>query len=223
MGTSFDNLTGLRFGSLTAIERAGRTGRHAKWKLACDCGATTEALATNLKRGITKSCGCAKRTHGHIHHNRKSATYSSWASMMARCYNPKTPGFELYGGRGISVCERWHNFQNFVADIGPRPDRSYSLDRWPDHNGNYQPDNCRWATATEQASNLRRNRLLVYKGETYTITALARTTGMNLSTLRQRLDKFGMSVEEAVERPLTPRGTVKHRSAKTAVPPAPRP
>lgn len=154
---NFDNIAGKRYGRLVALSY------HApKWLFACDCGEQKRIYATNVKRGLTMSCGCLNRklcserkdniTHG------KSLTpeYKVWQGMHQRCGNPNDKSYSDYGGRGIIVCERWHAFENFLEDMGVRPFKGASLDR-KEVNGNYEPDNCRWATYVQQARNRRDN------------------------------------------------------------------
>lgn len=159
-------MTGQRFGRLTVIKYAytavySGAGRAAHWRCVCDCGRKTTVARGNLLNGSVVSCGCkqredrikqgkANRRHGHA--NRGSRIYQSWFTMRARCNNPNHPYFRRYGGRGIKVCKRWDRFENFLADMGPRP-KGKSLDRWPDPDGDYKPSNCRWATPLQQTHN----------------------------------------------------------------------
>lgn len=131
------------------------------WNCLCDCGKARQAVGRDLTSGRTTSCGCKKSEraktaavrHGHASHEERSREYRSWASMMTRCTNPKYEHWERYGGRGISVCQRWlDSFENFLADMGQRPEGT-SLDRYPNPDGNYEPGNCRWATRVEQRAN----------------------------------------------------------------------
>ena len=117
--------------------------------------------------------------------------------MKQRCSNEKDANYHNYGGRGISVCERWHSFENFLADMGERPSKIHSLDRFPDKNGNYGPDNCRWATPKEQMRNVRYNRMITFNGETYCTAQWAEKLGISAYNIYSRL-KRGMSIEQVM-------------------------
>jgi len=160
------NLIGQRFTRLLVIARAANN-KHgfSMWKCVCDCGNEHIVGAGELIRGETKSCGCLKREriaklkakHGHGKSGNQSPTYRSWCAMHSRCTNPRQINWPDYGGRGITICERWrgeHGFENFLADLGERPE-GQTLERI-NVDGNYQPSNCRWATYTEQRANQRK-------------------------------------------------------------------
>ena len=154
----FVDLTLKRFGHWTVIERAGITERHAiLWRCLCDCGQFRLILGFTLRSGASRSCGCQSNvTHGHARPGKLSREFQCWVSMRSRCRNQSNPGFKRYGGRGISVCQRWESsFENFLADMGPSPGARYSLDRI-DNDGDYEPGNCRWTTGKEQVRHLRK-------------------------------------------------------------------
>jgi len=124
-------------------------------------------------------------------------TYMTWTSMVQRCKNAGNSAWRDYGGRGIQVCERWLDFETFVEDMGPRPSDEYTIDR-KDFNGNYEPDNCRWATATEQARNRSTSRFLTFRGETKPILEWVKYTGIPYRTIIARIDLLGWDIEQAL-------------------------
>jgi len=190
------NLTGKRFARLQVVRRAAsnRAG-NTQWECQCDCGAVAIVLGYRLITGNTQSCGCLKRdrtsarmqelktTHGRS----KTRAYASWKGMLSRCTNPLDPKYPLYGARSIAICQRWLDFKNFFADMGER-ERGQSIER-NNNDGNYEPGNCRWASAKEQANNTRHNRRLTHNGETLTLTEWANKLGITPGTLHERLLK----------------------------------
>jgi len=165
-----NNLIGQRFSRLTV------TGMHSicakknvLWACACDCGGIAKAYAYDLRAGKVQSCGCLTRegrarTHGMAGAGkRRSPTYNVWAAMVQRCTNPLDRNYSYYGGRGITVCERWREFQNFYEDMGEKPD-GLTLDRI-DNDKNYASDNCRWVPMRTQSRNKRSNVLVNVAGK----------------------------------------------------------
>lgn len=187
--------TGHRYGRLLVLGRARdrfTTGGNRKvvWLCQCDCGRLFESDAGRISSGRNKSCGCwnrelsaeRKRTHGLGH----TPEYVSWAAMKGRCLNPRNNAFADYGGRGIGMDPRWMRFEEFYKDMGPRPGVEYSLERIDNEKG-YGPDNCKWATRTEQARNKRTSVWVTYRGQLMLASDLARIGGISLGTLRKRM------------------------------------
>jgi hypothetical protein len=213
------DLVGHRFGRLTVLKRIETPNlcKPTGWLCKCDCGNECAVITYNLRSGTTQSCGCLQlektRTHGYSRlpgTGKKTPTYRSWQSMIARCSNPSCFGFEHYQKKGITVCERWKKFENFLADMGKRPTNK-TLER-KDNSKGYEPDNCKWATKLEQANNRETNRRFTYRGEEYSLSQLARHTGASRSMLRGRLIlSTGWTVEGAVHTPRIPNSKSRQR------------
>lgn len=208
----FIDLTHQTFERWIVVCRAP-SKKNTAWLCFCLCGNSGVIEGVRLKDGGSKSCGCLQRElasarhtkHGHKR-KRASRTYGTWQAMIRRCYDPKHKYFKLYGGRGITICDRWNRekggtFKNFLVDMGERP-IGKTIDRWPNKNGNYEPGNCRWATHKEQCNNQKTNHLVIYNGENLTISQLAEKTGARIHVLYRRISQKGWSVEKALSTPI---------------------
>lgn len=204
---SASGIAGMRFGRLTVISRVGSDRkRQSTWLAACDCGATKIVAAVYLRNGEVKSCGClvresssangkARKRHG-FH---GTSTYRIWSGMMTRCFNENDHAFQLYGGRGIRVCDKWRKFDGFLADMGARP-AGKSIDRIDNDRG-YEPGNCRWATAVQQQNNRSNNRILTFQGLSLSIADWARRVGLPRKVLQGRIVS-GWDASRAITTPV---------------------
>lgn len=196
------NLVGERFGQLRVLSEAGRRGKQRLFNCICDCGKECVKQLGNLRSGHTKSCGCSrsvtttkeKARHGMF----GTPTYSSWSSMLTRCNNPNNHKYPDYGGRGITVYKKWHNFEAFYSDMGDRPEGT-TLGRI-DNNGNYEPLNCEWQGSHEQARNKRNSAIFEYKGIKATLPEHCERLGLNASTVRSRIYTYQWPVEKALSK-----------------------
>lgn len=160
-----NDLAGRRFGKLVVIEPTEkRSFANVLWLCRCDCGESRLLDRIKLLTGNTTSCGCERKRlmatshnpnlkHGQARVDAKGSLYYIWKGMRQRCNDQNHKDYHRYGGRGIVVCERWNDYQNFAADMGERPSINHSIDRYPDCDGNYEPGNVRWATAKQQRNN----------------------------------------------------------------------
>jgi hypothetical protein len=193
---------GQKFGMLTVISMdAGRNEDNKKlWLYRCDCGAEKALRPHYVEIGRIKSCGCLRksgdpyRTHGHKSRTHTSRTYRIWKGMKTRCSNPKSENYKWYGGRGITVCERWMKFENFLADMGEVPE-GMTIDRI-DSNLNYCPENCRWADMTTQANNKKNTVRLTFNGKKVPLTDVAKMLGVEYNNLRQSLYRNAKRIEK---------------------------
>lgn len=202
------DITGQRFGRLTAVRFAYAKSGRRMWECKCDCGNVTVCAPNNLKSGATKSCGCLnaetardnclrRSTHGMSHTN----TFWAWQHMIQRCTRPNHISYHRYGGRGIKVCDRWlESFENFLADMGERPFPGAQLDR-EDNDGNYEPGNCRWVTCLVNSNNKSTNRNIEFRGRRQSISQWARQVGISKNALRYRIES-GWTVEDALTLPI---------------------
>lgn len=169
----------------------------------CSCGVEKSIRLDHVKRRLVQSCGClrfaSKTTYKPTHGMTDSTEYEIWSSMKKRCNNPNNAAFKNYGGRGIKVCERWGKFENFLADMGPRP-AGMSIDRI-DNNKGYSPDNCRWADSISQSNNRRNVKTYTASNVTGKFGELCAHFAMPIATVRARL-KAGWDVEKAFTEPV---------------------
>lgn len=213
------DLSGQQFDRLTVVRAGSGIRRRRSVVCMCECGTEVERPEADVVAGKVRSCGCMRREraralaaattdvrrlattkHG-LAGTDRHPLYSTWVHMNQRCANPSNRNFADYGGRGITVCERWrgeHGFENFLADMGERPPGT-TLDR-RDNDRGYSPENCRWATRVEQTRNTRANRLITVDGETLTLAEWADRAQIPVTTLHHRLS-HGWSEEAAVKTP----------------------
>lgn len=188
------------------VIRFDKYNRGAYWLCRCKCGTERSVRGSALTNGQSRSCGCAApaaisachTTHGMS----KTQEFSIWVGLVQRATKQTHKDFPRWGGRGITVCERWqgpNGFANFLADMGPRPSKQHSVERKDNEKG-YDPDNCEWATAIEQGNNRRTNVFLTMDGKKMTIKQWARATGIGITTLDYRL-KHGWTVKQALTTP----------------------
>lgn len=185
---NFVDLTGQVFGRLTVSRRAESYRGQARWHCRCSCGGSTITNTQKLKSGHTKSCGCIPRERASKHGKHKHPTYTTYHAMLQRCHNPKSSRYSRYGARGITVCDRWReSFENFLEDMGDRT-KGYTLDRI-DNDGNYTPDNCRWADLPTQYRNRSQTVWLELNGETKCVTDWCAEYGIDTTTFTMRLKR----------------------------------
>ena len=208
-------VAGSRYGKLLVEAQAEsrRTPRgepKKMWACVCDCGEPYTARDGDLKRGRTNHCGCetparlskTSRKHGaSVVGNPRQREFRIWRAMLNRCRNRNSKAFSDYGGRGIRVCARWQeSFEAFYEDMGPSPSRGHSIDRYPNKDGDYRPDNCRWATRREQNQNTRRNLMVTLDGTEMCLSEASRVSGVGLSTVSYRR-KRGVPLERCFDPP----------------------
>jgi hypothetical protein len=201
-------MAGRRFGTVTALRVApeARTRTKFKWVCLCDCGQEFTTCGGKLRCGDVVSCpDCSRervRLSRVVHGMRRTAEYRIWTHIKSRCFNTRVPEFKHYGGRGITMCERWReSFADFLADMGPRPSALHSVDRHPNNDGNYEPGNCRWATPKAQANNTRSNRKVTVAGETRNMTQWAESIGVRREVIHKRL-KRGIEGDRLLAEPV---------------------
>lgn len=195
-------LTGQRFGRYTVGVRVQKGDGRAWYEVVCDCGTTKVIGAKHLRDGTVVSCGCLAaeqtRTRSTTHGCTRLPEYKVWSGLFDRCHNPKNKDYANYGGRGITVCDRWRLFENFLADMGPRPTTpgKWSIDRI-NNDGNYEPGNCRWTVTRVQCRNMRTNRIIDHNGRRLTMAGWADLLGVHQDTLYDRF-RNGWAVDRAL-------------------------
>lgn len=194
------DLTGQVFGRLTVLHRSGSyPGGQAGWTCSCECGNTTRVRGNRLRVGAARSCGCLRVDTHKTHGLSKYSSYDIWAKMLARCLNPKHKSYKDYGGRGITVCDRWLDVENFIEDMGERPP-GLSLERL-DVNKGYSKENCIWADAKTQARNRRTNRPETFNNKTATLAEHCEDAGLKYGIVYTRFRQHGWSLEKALTTP----------------------
>lgn len=195
-----ENLSGQQFGRLTVLREVMAGKSHRSWLCECSCGSERVVSHPALKSGRTQSCGCLRRelvakkmtTHGATASGKASRVYKIWSGMIARCEIKSASGYEQYGAKGVTVCERWKNFEHFLADMG-EPPAGMSIDRIDGTLG-YEPGNCRWATRQQQNENRKSVRWIEFDGKRMNVAQWARHLGINSSTLLEALGKHPLEV-----------------------------
>lgn len=209
-------MEGQRFGNLIVLQRTGRQRRYITWLCRCDCGSEVEINGRYLRAGKIKSCN----KNGHRFHIDRPPSlpaqypseYQSWINMRARCTDVKNNKYPIYGGRGITVCERWNKFENFMLDMGRKSDPKFTIER-DDVNGNYEPKNCRWISRKDQGRNMRNSVFVTYQGKRILLIDLVEQLGLSRMLVYTRL-KLGWTLAQAIALPLSNRG--RKRKNKTS-------
>lgn len=218
----FCDLTGRIFGRLTVTGFSHRKPRNGGgfyywWECRCACGATRKVKERSLLGG-TQSCGCLRKElfwHRNTKHGQcGTPEYIAWQNMNERCRNPINPRYEIYGARGIKVCEAWQSFSVFLNDMGLRPSQNHSIERI-DNNGGYEPKNCRWATDKEQMRNTRLTVRITHDGKTMCLTDWAELLGIKVATLKGRL-MLGWTMDRAFTQPVRKHTVNRSKTLKAA-------
>lgn len=199
-GIGFKDETGNIYGKLTVLEYIKTDKPGAYWKCQCECGNVTviRGGAMRDKKVGQRSCRkCSNIRHGLS----RTREHSVWRRINQRCHNPNSKDYRYYGGKGIHMCERWRTFENFLADMGPKPFPKATVERI-DGNIGYGPDNCRWASQAEQTLNKSNSVMLTHNGRTQNFMLWCRELGIHPATLENRLHRSGWSVEKALSTPV---------------------
>ena len=209
MGKKLIIKKGTVFGRLAIVKEVKKQRNERRFLCKCSCGNQKEISLVQLTTSKTKSCGCYRKEFNSkkykTHCASKTRLYGRWCLMRGRCSNPKNNRYHYYGGRGISVCDEWSKFETFKEwALKTGYDRNLTLER-NDVNGNYEPENCRWATQADQTRNARSNINLTFNGRTECLSQMAQRHGICAGTLRSRLRR-GASLEIALKAPISSGG-----------------
>lgn len=203
---NFVDIEGQVFGCLTVLGFAGRVNgrKPVQWWCKCECGNLTRVGGICLRSGQTQSCGCLRTTQMRRLTRRHGKTgtpeHKIWGGMRNRCNNPRNHKFPHYGQRGIRVCNRWNDFENFLADMGKRPTPKHSIERI-NNDGNYDPDNCKWAEPKEQMNNQHKTLMIEYQGRCQSLSVWCSELGIPRYRTYKRIYVSGWSVEKAFTEP----------------------
>jgi hypothetical protein len=199
------DLTGQRFGRWVVVSRAeSAKSNNTRWNCICDCGTEKRVRAGDLTQGKSTSCRCyaneLTKVRSVKHGQSNTQVYSVWQAMISRTTNPTDKDYKRYLGRGITVCDRWRDYSNFLADMGERPP-GLTLDRIDNDKG-YYPENVRWTTHKIQSRNTSRNRLITYNGQERTLVEWAEIFKVTGDLIRGRIDRYGWTTEQALTTPV---------------------
>lgn len=193
----FKDLTGLKKGRWRVLRLNENSGKRLHWWCICECGTTKTVEGYALTSGKSVSCGClqreAVRAANTKHGAYRTPEYSIWTGMRFRCSNPDHPSYHRYGGRGITVCERWNSFEAFLEDMGPRPTTLHTIER-VNNNIGYTPQNCVWATRAQQSRNISSNSVIEFEGRIEKLVDVSDRTGIPINTLHSRAFRQNMGV-----------------------------
>lgn len=204
---AFVDITGNTYSRWTVISFAEQRNGGSFWNCKCTCGTERAISGATLKAGLSKSCGCYKRevdvSKVYKHGLTGTDEHNIYMGMRQRCGTPSHRLYPHYGALGVKICDRWmESFENFLEDMGPRPSKKHSIDRFPDPAGNYEPSNCRWATSSQQNSNKRTFQMITISGITKNIRDWSTHTGIKMQTIHARI-RNGWTPQDAVTLPLT--------------------
>lgn len=194
---SLIDITGNKYGKLTVIRYFESKNHNRYWLCMCECGKERTVSTEKLTSGHTRSCGCLKIIHKTHGYSMKLKEYICWLDMKGRCYRPTNQRFSNYGGRGITVCDRWVNsFENFLADMGLKPTPQHSLDRI-NNDGNYEPCNCKWSTPKEQRMNKQNTVRVFYKNNLVPLKNLCEELGISSKSVKWMAYWYKITIQEA--------------------------